>query len=737
LKVKNKKRYIFFLILFLISLCVVNFNLFGDYPDEIVNSQIKDEEIHSELKTSFIEDWNHTWHEYDVQDGHGIAIDEITRDIYVTGYNGSTSATDVILIKYNNNGEQQWNVTWDNGDNEYGKDVAIDSQGDIYVTGVNGTSTYDLLLLKFNKSGDFKWKRTWDGGIKNEGCGITIDSNDNIYITGFNSTGGVYDMVLLKYNKTGHLQWTSVFNGPDNQFGRDIVLDSNNNVYVVGSDGINPDFNLLLVKFDNLGNQLWNRTWGGIDSDQGSAAAVDSKNNVYITGFTNSYGAVQKDIVLVKYDTNGNWQWNQTWGTTGADESNGIAVDSADNIYLGGHTQESNVTILKYSSSGDLISNKTWERDPTYQYWCKDLIIDSLDKIYITGYYRILSTDPHYIYVAKFSIESPGGFTLTSVAGEPDDDGNFLLSWTPSPRANNYSIYRYSSYITEYNSSLTLIEEETSTFFLPLTGYSDGTYYFIGVAFNDFGNSTSNCINVTVDIPLPGPPGTFILSSDAGSPDVDGNFTLIRTSSSEANNYSIYQYSSYITEINGSLTLLEEETSAFLLPLTGYSSGTYYFIGVAFNDFGNSTSNCINVTVAIPPPPPGPPGAFTLSSNAGNPDDDGNFTLTWTSSSEANNYSIYQYSSDITEINGSLTLLIEETNSLSLSLSGYSDGTYYFVGVAFNDLGNSTSNCILITVDIPPGEPIPPIISGYNLMILCLTIGLVSVILVNKRLKLK
>ena len=168
------------------------------------------------------------------------------------------------------------------------------------------------------------------------------------------------------------------------------------------------------------------------------------------------------------------------------------------------------------------------------------------------------------------------------------------------------------------------------------------------------------------------------------------------------------------------------------------SNGIYYFIGVAFNDFGNSTSNCINVTVTIPAPPPGPPGAFTLSSNAGNPDDDGNFTLTWTSSSGANNYSIYQYSGYITEINGSLTLLTEETNSLSLPLSGYSNGTYYFIGVAFNDLGNISSNCILSAVAIPPEEQTEqPIISGYNLMLLCLTIGLAFVILVNKRLKLK
>ena len=72
----------------------------------------------------------------------------------------------------------------------------------------------------------------------------------------------------------------------------------------------------------------------------------------------------------------------------------------------------------------------------------------------------------------------------------------------------------------------------------------------------------------------------------------------------------------------------------------------------------------------------------------------------------------------ITEINGSLTLLLEETTDLSLSLSGYSNGTYYFVVVLYNEDGEAMSNNVEVVVQIPKEEPEPETkqgILGYNI----------------------
>ncbi|MHA1981428.1 MAG: CARDB domain-containing protein [Promethearchaeota archaeon] len=316
----------------------------------------------------------------------------------------------------------------------------------------------------------------------------------------------------------------------------------------------------------------------------------------------------------------------------------------------------------------------------------------------------------------------PGDFTLSSNAGVPDTDGIFDLTWTAASLANNYSVYRYSSFITEINGSLTLLADEITDLTLALSGYEDGTYYFIVVAHNNHGDTLSNCIEVNVELALL--PGGFTLSSNAGVPDTDGIFDLTWTAASLTNNYSVYRSSSFITEIDGSLTLLADEITDLTLALTGYEDGTYYFIVVAHNNHGDTLSNCIEVNVELP----APPGDFTLSSNAGEPDTDGIFDLSWTAASLANNYSVYRSSSFITEIDGSLTLLANEITDLNHALSGYEDGTYYFIVVAHNNYGDTLSNCIEITVE-------KTIVLGYDLALILLTMLGITFLIIKPKLK--
>jgi len=126
------------------------------------------------------------------------------------------------------------------------------------------------------------------------------------------------------------------------------------------------------------------------------------------------------------------------------------------------------------------------------------------------------------------------------------------------------------------------------------------------------------------------------------------------------------------------------------------------------------------------------PGHFTLTSTADDPDDDGDFDLTWTASSGALTYTIYQYDSYITEINGSLTLIAAGVTDLTNSLSSYTNGTYYFIVVANNSYGETLSNCIQIVVEIPPSEAGEPEIPGYNLFFLSLMLIIVSGLVIRK-----
>ncbi|MFX1356673.1 MAG: S8 family serine peptidase [Promethearchaeota archaeon] len=127
-----------------------------------------------------------------------------------------------------------------------------------------------------------------------------------------------------------------------------------------------------------------------------------------------------------------------------------------------------------------------------------------------------------------------------------------------------------------------------------------------------------------------------------------------------------------------------------------------------------------------------PPGSFVLSSLAGTPDDDGNFDLLWNSATNADNYSVYQSISFISEINGELSNIAYQTGISPLSISGLENGTYYYIVVAHNRYGDTLSNCIEVVVSIP-SPPTPGGISGYNLIFVITIVSLVSIFIVKKR----
>ncbi|GAI89539.1 unnamed protein product, partial [marine sediment metagenome] len=72
-----------------------------------------------------------------------------------------------------------------------------------------------------------------------------------------------------------------------------------------------------------------------------------------------------------------------------------------------------------------------------------------------------------------------------------------------------YSVYTHSSYINEINGSLTLLADQNGISPHAIPGLTDGTYYYIIVAFNEAGQTLSNCVVVNVQIPLPGAPEDF------------------------------------------------------------------------------------------------------------------------------------------------------------------------------------------------------------------------------------
>lgn len=213
---------------------------------------------------------------------------------------------------------------------------------------------------------------------------ITSDASGNFYITGQANE----DIYLIKFDSTGHLQWNQTWgvDGLESLF--EIALDSANNIYLGGfiNDGFNY-YRYLLVKFNSVGEYQWNQIWGGSNSDDVYGMALDSIDNVYLVGATHNF-TISTDMCLVKFNSLGQYQWNRTWGGNYFDRGNDIVIDPSDNIYITGMSvtlggSASSVFLLKYNNLGQYLWNTTYSYSVINQGVAIEL--DSLNNIYIGG----------------------------------------------------------------------------------------------------------------------------------------------------------------------------------------------------------------------------------------------------------------------------------------------------------------------------------------------------------------
>ncbi|MFX1391886.1 MAG: SBBP repeat-containing protein [Promethearchaeota archaeon] len=342
-------------------------------------------------------DWSVIWGSGDVliwDEGYDVIVDA-NDNVFVAGSTQSIGkgVTDMVLVKYNRLGVEQWNSTWGWNDIEEARSLAVDSSGNIYLIGYTdsfGAGDDDICLVKFDSMGVLIWNVTWGGSLEDQGFGIIIDSMDNIFVAGntFSYGPGGRDLCLIKYNTDGIQQWNKTWGGTGYDTGVDFLMDSKGNFFVCGSTvsfGI-TETDILLVKFNNVGDFQWYTTWNEASNNYefGDSLALDFSENIILAGYSTS----TYRLLLFKISPSGSEIWRRSWIGSGLNEASEIYVDSSNNIICGmtfsdGSDNYNNFSLFKFDSNGEYHWNVVWEGGRREE--CSGLAIDSEENFYLAG----------------------------------------------------------------------------------------------------------------------------------------------------------------------------------------------------------------------------------------------------------------------------------------------------------------------------------------------------------------
>ena len=301
----------------------------------------------------------------------------------------SSGTADMFIVKYDSTGTVLWAKNQGGSSYDDAYSVAIDAAGNAYVAGdfesptiVFGTTTltnvsssnFDAFIVKYNAAGAVVWAKSVGGSGGETGESITVDAAGDVYVTGlFGSTTlvigtntltnrGNSDIFLIKYNASGAVLWAKSAGGNNDDRGFSVAADAAGNAYVTGyftsptmvigtttltnADNTGNSSDMYLIKYSTTGGVLWAVRAGGNFIDKGLSVATDASGNVYVTGafwsptivfdtttFTNGGNT---NMYLTKYDATGTVVWAKGLVGGGDTRGWGVATDAANNIFVTG-----------------------------------------------------------------------------------------------------------------------------------------------------------------------------------------------------------------------------------------------------------------------------------------------------------------------------------------------------------------------------------------------------------------
>jgi len=291
-----------------------------------------------------------------------------------------------------------------------------------------GEGSTAVWVLKLRHDGTIQWQKTysdwWDIG---ELIQETTDGGYAVAAYTWSFGLGGSDVWVLKLRDDGAIQWQKTYGGRLDDQAVSIQQTTDGGYVVAGetqSYGAG-DWDVWLLKLDSSGAIQWQKTYGGrwLEATSSDPIQQTADGGYVVSGRTESFGAGGSDLWVLKLDGQGAIQWQKTYGGQEDDLARAIRQAPDGGYVVAGYTQSFgaggwDIWVLKLAGDGSIEWQKTYggmESEKTYSIW------ETSDGGYVVaGYTRSFGAGDADAWVLKLNGE--GAIQWQRTIGGMDSD---------------------------------------------------------------------------------------------------------------------------------------------------------------------------------------------------------------------------------------------------------------------------------------------------------------------------
>lgn len=269
----------------------------------------------------------------------------------------------------------------------------------------------DFYLLKLDLKGNLIYERSYGGNAEEEGIDILATKDGNILLIGATESkgNGMKDMYAIKINPEGNVLWEKTIGGGLNDKPSDLIETYNGTFCIAGyteSFGAG-NLDVYMAWLDQNGNIVREKTHGADDLDGSSELIELEDNNLMLFGFTKNFGAVSRDFMLQKMDSQGTLIWRKRYGGDAYEESQGFVHTKEGGFVLNGHSSSSDPNHDLYVVKVDSNGNEIWSKNYG-------------GSMHDGGQAILINSDGNYVYVARSMSFGNGDRNIYMLTSDPD-----------------------------------------------------------------------------------------------------------------------------------------------------------------------------------------------------------------------------------------------------------------------------------------------------------------------------